>query len=160
MYKKIFLLFCSVILLVSQGCIKSPFYQREEAVPASAWSYNFKPVFKINVTDTTAAYRTYFIFRHTEAYPFSNIWMWVYTRQPHDTAFQRSRINIQLTEPSGKWLGRGMGEIYEQYLPVSITDSSGALFKKKGEYEIKFEQNMRISPLPQVLHVGLRVEKV
>jgi hypothetical protein len=51
-----------------------------------------------------------------------------------------------------------MGEIYEQRMPISLGDSVN--LSKPGTYTIEMEQNMRINPLPDVLHVGLRVEKV
>lgn len=152
-----FIIFCLCCLLFS-SCLPSPYYQKEEAVPQNAWQWQFQPVFKVNIPDSNTAYATYFIIRHTEAYPYSNLWMWVYVKQPGDTAFNRMRVNIQLAESSGKWLGRGMGEIWEQYMPVSFAGKK--IFTKPGTYEVKLEQNMRINPLPEILHVGLRVEKV
>jgi gliding motility-associated lipoprotein GldH len=127
-------------------------------VPKNAWDYQFKPSFKFDITDTTATYNLYFLVRHTEAYQFSNIWLQVYSKQPGDSTFIKSRIEVPLAEPSGKWLGRGMGEIWEQRMPITRNDNP-MVFKKTGTYEIRFEQNMRINPLPEVLQIGLRVEK-
>lgn len=141
------------------GCMKSPYFQKDAAIPQYQWRYDYQPVFKVDIKDTTALYNLYFIVRHTEAYPFSNIWMWIYTKEPGDTTFERSRIEIPLAEKSGKWLGRGMGEIWEQRMPITRNDAP-MVFKKPGTYEIKFEQNMRINPLPEILQVGLRVEKI
>ena len=143
--------------LVMTGFVPSPVYQQVEPIPQNAWSYDFKPTFKFDITDTTSLYNIFFIIRHTEAYRYSNIWMWVYTKRPGDSTFQKSRINIPLAEASGKWLGRGMGEIWEQRLPISLADPM--MLRKKGTYEIRLEQNMRINPLPDVLHIGLRIEK-
>lgn len=70
---------------------------------------------------------------------------------------RKSRINIALSEQTGKWLGRGMGEIFEQRMRVSLSDSFN--FSRKGTYKISLEQNMRINPLPEVLNVGFRLEK-
>lgn len=152
-------LYILLLVIVSfPACIKSPYYQKEFAVPQNAWAYNFKPSFKFEVTDTAVPYNLYFLVRHTEAYAYSNIWMWIYSKQPGDSTFQRSRIEIPLAEPSGKWLGRGMGEIWEQRMPITRNDNP-MVFKRKGTYEIKLEQNMRVNPLPEVLQVGLRVEK-
>jgi gliding motility-associated lipoprotein GldH len=140
------------------SCIKSPYYQKEYSMPQNAWQYNFKPSFKFDITDTNAAYNLFFTIRHTEAYPFSNVWVWIYTRQPGDSTFQKSRIEIPLAEPSGKWMGRGTGEIWEQRLALTAGDKA-MILKKTGTYEIRMEQNMRINPLPEILQVGLRVEK-
>ena len=152
----IVVIFFSCLFMV--GCMSSPFYQKEEAVPQNEWQYQFQPTFKFNITDTTSLYNIYFLVRHTDAYPYANIWLWIYTKQPGDSVFRKARINIPLAEASGKWLGRGMGEIYEQEMPITV-EGDKSICRKKGTYEIRFEQNMRINPLPEILHVGLRVEK-
>ena len=132
----------------------SPYYEKNQSVPHNAWAYDFKPSFKFLVTDTTIYYNLYLAMRHTEAYPYANIWLRLYSKQPGDTTCQESRVEVPLAGNTGQWLGRGMGEIYEhrQYLDQIA-------FTRKGMYEIRMEQDMRVSPLPEVLQVGLRVEK-
>ena len=149
--------FLLLAVVLFTGCMPSPYFQKEEAVPQNAWSYNFKPTFTFDITDTTAIYKTTFLIRHTEAYPYQNIWLWVYIKTPGDTIVKKERVNITLAEASGKWLGRGMGEIWEQRMRMDLGDS--VRFDKKGTYKISLEQNMRVNPLPDILHVGLRVEK-
>jgi gliding motility-associated lipoprotein GldH len=156
---KFFLSICLISCLAFSGCMESPYFQKTVSVPQNQWAYDYQPVFKIDINDTAALYHIYFVIRHTEAYPFSNLWMWIATKEPGDTTYSKSRIEIPLAEKSGKWLGRGMGEIWEQRMPITRNDAP-MIFKKFGTYEIKFEQNMRINPLPEVLQVGLRVEKV
>lgn len=150
---------CLIASVCFYGCMPSPYFQKDAAIPHYAWSTQYRPGFKVDIMDTAALYNLYFIIRHTEAYRFSNIWITVYTKQPGDSTFSKSRIEIPLAETSGKWLGRGMGEIWEQRMPMTRNDDP-MVFKKPGTYEIRFEQNMRINPLPEVLQVGLRVEKL
>ncbi len=148
-----------VLLLVTSmvGCLPAPYYQKEEVIPQNAWAYSFRPTFTFDITDTTVSYQASFVIRHTQAYPYSNLWMWVYVKAPGDSIPKRERVNVILAEPSGKWLGRGMGEMYEQRLPLNISDS--IKFDRKGTYKVSLEQNMRINPLPEVLNVGIRIEK-
>jgi len=148
---------CLLTFALLTGCMPSPFFQKEEAMPKNEWAYNFKPTFTFDITDTTANYKASFIIQHTQAYPYSNIWMWVYIKSPGDSLPKKERINITLAEASGKWLGRGMGEIWEQRMPLDLGDS--IKFIRQGTYQISLEQNMRINPLPDILHVGLRIEK-
>jgi gliding motility-associated lipoprotein GldH len=156
MYRSIiFALVCACFLA---GCLPSPVYQKQYAIPKNQWDYAYKPSFKFEITDTTSLYNIYFLVRHTEAYPFSNIWLQIHTKGPGDTTFKTARIEVPLAEPSGKWLGRGMGEISEQRMPITM-EGDTAILRRKGTWEIKLEQNMRINPLPDVLQVGLRVEK-
>lgn len=138
------------------GCMKSPHYQKTYALPGQQWAYKDQPAFQFQITDTTALYHLYFLIRHTEAYPYSNIWLWLYTRQPGDTTYEKSRIEIPLAEKSGKWLGRGMGEIWEHRMPIT-RDDQPMIFSRQGIYEIRMEQNMRTDSLPEILDVGLRL---
>lgn len=157
MFQRI-VLFFSLFAFVVAGCMPSPYYEKHATFSHNAWSNKAVPVFKFDIKDTTARYNLYFIIRHTEAYPFSNIWVNIYSKQPGSKKYEQSRIEIPLAEPSGKWLGRGMGEIWEQRMPIMRNDNP-MLFNKPGTYEIKFEQNMRVNPLPEILQVGLRIEK-
>ena len=140
------------------GCLPSPYYQKEHTIPKNAWDNTFRPSFKFDVTDTNARYNLFFLIRHTEAYPYSNIWVWIYTKAPGDSVFQKARIEIPLAEPSGKWMGRDMGAIWEQRMPIS-NDGDTVMLRKKGTWEIRLEQNMRVNPLPEIMQVGLRIEK-
>ena len=139
------------------GCLPSPYYQRVETIPNATWLYNYKPSFSLDVDDTTTNYQTYFIIRHTQAYPFNNIWLLLSLKKPGDSVIKKQRVNIVLAEPSGKWMGRGRDEIWEQRMYIKLNDSM--VFNKIGTYQVLLEQNMRINPLPEVLNVGLRVEK-
>ena len=139
------------------ACLPSPYYQKQESLPQNVWPYNFKPKFTIDITDTIANYKAYFLIQHTQAYPYNNLWLWVYIKTPGDSTIKKARINVPLAEATGKWLGRGMGEIWEQRMPIDLGDS--IKFNRAGTYEISLEQNMRINPLPEILHVGLRLEK-
>jgi len=153
MYRSIIILFLCCCIA---GCLPAPYFQKEEPVPQNAWSYNFKPAFSIDISDTNANYIPYFIIRHTQAYPYCNMWLWLYIKAPGDSIVKRERINIPLAETNGKWLGRGMGEIYEQRMRISL---DSVVFNKIGTYQVSLEQNMRIDPLPEVLNVGFRLEK-
>ncbi|MES2479151.1 MAG: gliding motility lipoprotein GldH [Bacteroidota bacterium] len=165
-----------IILLISllSGCVSSPYYQKTEAIPDNKWNIDFKPSFVVDIDDTGVYYNTSFIVRHTNNYAYSNIWINVWVKQPGQTGFVKTRVEIPLATAQGQWLGTAMGEIYEQrrmiilnHDEIPITDhlisiseeSIPQLFRKKGRYEIRLEQNMREKALADLLHIGLRIEK-
>lgn len=153
----------AVLLSIAlSGCIESPFYQKQSAIPQNAWDHKYSPSFEFEVSDTTYLYNLYFLIRHTNAYPYSNLWMNIYTKQPGDTAFAKQRVNVELAATSGpnngQWLGRGMGEIWEQKKRLTH-EGDTAILHRKGKYVIRFEHDMRVNPLPEILQVGLRIEK-
>lgn len=140
------------------GCVQSPYYQKDYSISGTGWDYDFTPSFKFDISDTSVLYKMQFLIRHTEAYPYGNIWLIAHVKKPGDTLFEKTRMEIPLAEPTGKWLGRGMGEVWEQRMPLSL-QAGDSLFNTAGTWEIKLEQNMRINPLPEVLQIGLRIEK-
>lgn len=140
------------------GCLPSPYYQKDYTIPKTAWTYDYKPGFKLEVTDTTALYDMYFIIRHTDAYPNANLWLIVHTKKPGDSIFTPSRIEVTLASPEGQWLGTGTGDIWEHRVAITHPGDT-AILHRKGTWEVQLQQDMRVNPLPEVLQVGLRVEK-
>lgn len=133
-------------------------FQKEVAIVNGEWSYQTQPFFSIDIQDTTAHYQTYILIRHDAAYPFANIWLRLWLKQPGDSAWTGGeRLNLRLADISGAWLGTGMGSVWEHKIPLNRTDN--LQFPKPGTYQIKMEQIMRNNPLKGVLNAGLIVEK-
>jgi len=150
----------TIMMAAGFSCgVQSDFYQKQAAVPGAAWRYDFQPEFKIHISDTAAHYRMFFLIRHDEAYPNANIWIRFKIKAPGDTAFHEGvRIDKTLADVEGKWLGKGMGNIWEHKLPLTREEMPS--FRRQGDYTIRIEQIMRSNPLPSVLNVGLIVEKI
>ncbi len=152
-----FLLF--TFYLSAEGCGTSPQYQEHFNVPKNAWDYSFRPEFHFEITDTASAYQLVFLIRHTDAYAYNNIWILLDTKAPGDTIYHPMRFEVPLAANSGQWLGRGTGEIYEQHVAINNL-STPAFFQRKGLYTIRMAQDMRTTPLADVMQVGLRIEKL
>ena len=149
--------FLYFVLLAS--CRPSPQYQDHYNIPDGAWQASYKPEFHFTITDTAAAYQLFLLIRHTDVYPFSNIWINMDSKAPGDTSWGKTRIEIPLAAPSGQWLGRGAGELWEQRVPIT-TPMRPAFFAKNGDYTVRLSHDMRRNPLPEVLTIGLRVEQL
>ena len=60
-----------------------------------------------------------------------------------------------LADEKGKWLGTGIGDIYDNQIPFK----KNVLFPKKGKYKFEIEQGMRTDIVPLIMDIGLRIEK-
>lgn len=147
-------LFC----LLASGCIQSNVFEKNIALPSNRWKSDFKPSFSFNISDTSAHYLLFVTMRHTDAYNFSNIWLQVSTRMPGDSSAKPERVEIPLAQADGKWMGRGMNEIWQHQMSLSGVQGFHR-FPKQGTYTIQLEQIMRVDPLPEILSVGIRIEK-
>ena len=141
------------------SCRPSPQYQDNYAIPGGAWQVAYRPEFHFTITDTAIAYQLFLLIRHTDAYPYANIWVNMDSKAPGDTAWGKVRVEVPLAAPTGQWLGRGAGELWEQRVPLTSL-SRPAFFTKKGTYTVRLTQDMRRNPLPEVLTVGLRLEQL
>jgi gliding motility-associated lipoprotein GldH len=81
--------------------------------------------------------------------------MWVHVTNPEKQEDKR-RIEIRLADETGKWLGAGLGDIYDYQFPVL----QKIKFPRSGFYRFELEQNMREDTLMNVKSVGIRVEEV
>lgn len=158
--RSLYLAFCIFnFAFCISSCRPSPQYQEHFTVPGGAWNMAYQPLFHFVIDDTASAYQLFLLIRHTDAYPFSNIWVNMDTKAPGDTVFGKVRFEVPLAAPSGQWLGRGFGELYEQRVPITSADRP-AFFARRGGYTVRLTHDMRRNPLPEVYNVGLSLEKL
>lgn len=150
---------CIVALCLVSSCNRSPYYQSQEGIPGAKWQSSFKPDFDIDIPDSLHQYVTYIVIRHGEDYPFSNLWLEMKVKAPGEKEFnQGKKIELPLADKQGNWLAKGMGGIWEHRIPISIKDAPA--YSKPGTYHIQLMQLMRQDPLPSVMNVGIRVERI
>jgi gliding motility-associated lipoprotein GldH len=148
-----FLLSTFAIFLLT-ACKQNELYERMEPVPGGEWKSNFQPSFTFNISDTTALYNVYITVRHTNNFPYNNLWVESSLQLPGDTLLKQ-KLDLQLASPEG-WVGMGMDDIFEARIKVTPRPSS---FPRNGPVTFTLKQIMRQDPLPGVLQVGMRIEK-
>jgi gliding motility-associated lipoprotein GldH len=68
----------------------------------------------------------------------------------------KDTIEVILADNRGKWLGSGLGDIWD----LQQIYKENIRFAQQGRYTFEYQQAMRTEKLPFILDVGLRVEKV
>jgi gliding motility-associated lipoprotein GldH len=153
--KAILLLVTVCTIFVS--CNTLDVYEKNTSVPGYQWQYSFQPGFGFTITDTAAFYNIFIVLRHTDAYKKNNIWLGIGTQMPGDSMVKYKRFDFSLADDARGWEGIGMDDIWEVRKPV-VTDGP-VKFNKPGLYHFTVAQIMRENPLPDVMSVGVRVEK-
>ena len=149
--KKVVLLFLSVILLTS--CDKSRVFEKNIKIPNYEWDMNNVLRFEVPITDTVRAYNMYLNMRQASGYSFSNLYLFFSVHSP-DGKQERDTVEIKLADETGKWLGDGLGDIWDNKV----------LFKRNfhlplaGTYIFEMEQAMRVNPLSYIMDAGIRIE--
>ena len=146
---------CAIVAAGCRDVSSLNTFEKHVVIPGYDWKDSYRPAFSFRITDTTARYNIEITLRHTGDYPFSNLWV-VISSAFEGTRPVARRVELPLADKQGRWLATGMDNIFLHRIPIQ----RNARFDKAGTYHFSIEQNMRVNPLPDVMSVGLRVEKV
>lgn len=151
-------LICSIVAAMAlfiTACDPARVFDENRSIEGANWYYKNKMPFDVRINDTSKLYNVYVNLRVDADYKYSNIFMWVHTTNPDKKTDQR-RIEIKLADESGKWLGSGLGDLYDYQFPAF----KKVKFPQQGFYRFELEQNMRDDTLMHVKAAGVRVEEV
>ena len=151
--RHIFILsFAAAILLFS--CDPKGVYEKNIKIPDGIWYRENILHFEVVIEDTIRSHNLYVNVRNTSLYPMSNLYLFIETTAPSGHSV-RDTVEVILADPKGKWLGSGLGDIWD----LQQLYKQNVRFAQKGKYSFGFMQAMRTEKLPFILDVGLRVEK-
>lgn len=148
-----YLIFLSLILVLS-SCDKSRVYEKNIKIPEGIWNRENIIQFEIQIEDTITSHNLYVNVRNASLYPMSNLYLFITTTAPSGHSV-RDTVDVILADEKGKWLGSGLGDIWD----LQQMYKRNVRFAQSGKYSFDFEQAMRNEKLPFILDVGLRVEK-
>ncbi len=134
------------------SCTDVALLDKNVAISGHKWYYEDQPRMEAHIADARKSYNVYLNLRHTPTYKYANIFVLMHQRQPDgkDTA---ERVELRLAAPDGRWLGRGVGNVYSHQHLIK----ERFRFPDTGKYVFKLEQNMRENPLSEITDVGLRI---
>ena len=135
------------------SCDKSRVYDHVYTISDKGWEQDSLLHFSFAVTDTTRPYDILLHIRNGSTYPFSNLWLFIQTTSPAGNIL-RDTVEIPLADNTGKWLGKGLGDINAMLVPYK----RNILFPHKGIYNISVQQAMREQYLKNILDVGVRLQ--
>lgn len=143
------LLIGGICLLTS--CRHDIVYSDFVAIPSGEWDENQLPEFAFNIADREAAYDVLLYVRHTERYPYQNMWLFVRgNRQYMDT------VEFYLADDRGRWLG----DKHHGFIEMPVLLEENYHFPDTGRYYFAVQHGMRDSLLRGVTDVGIEVIRV
>jgi gliding motility-associated lipoprotein GldH len=144
-----------IFLGLSLGsCNKNIVFSEYKTFSNCEWLAKEKAVFDLEITDTQTLNNIYLMLRHSEAYPYNNLFVFVTTKYP-DGKVITDTMEVVLANQKGEWLGNGMGDIFDFKVPIK----KNVRFPLGGKYQFSFEQGMRVDPLPMIMDFGFEIEK-
>jgi len=137
-----------IVLTVSlTSCRNDIVYSRFSPISSSVWAIDSVAQFDYTIADAQAEYSILVYVRHTERYPYQNMWLFV------DNNAHRDTIEFYLADDRGQWLGDRHHGFME--MPVLLEDRYH--FPDTGTYHLTVQHGMRDSLLRGVTDVGLEI---
>ena len=125
--------------------------------PNKKWSAKESANFTFEIPNASVNYNLYYSIRNTLSYPYYNLYIRYELLDPEGKIIKNEMIDNNLMHPqTGEPLGSGSGDLFDNQFSIA----SNYQFPKVGKYEIRIYQYMRLEELPEVLAVGVRVEKI
>jgi len=109
----------------------------------NTWNTDSIVSFEFDNIDTTGSHDLYLMVRHTTNFKFQNLFLFTNFENQQDT------LELFLSEKSGRWLGKGFGEIKE--LKIRIKENVN--FKKNQDQIFSVEQAMRHEDLEKIINL-------
>lgn len=143
------LLIGGICLLTS--CRHDIVYSDFVAIPSGEWDENQLPEFAFNIADREAAYDILLYVRHTERYPYQNMWLFV-----RDNRLYMDTVEFYLADDRGRWLG----DKHHGFIEMPVLLEENYHFPDTGRYYFAVQHGMRDSLLRGVTDVGIEVIRV
>ena len=109
----------------------------------NTWNTDSIVSFELDNIDTTSSHDLYLMVRHTTNFKFQNLFLFTNFENQQDT------LELFLSEKSGRWLGKGFGEIKE--LKIRIKENVN--FKDNQDQTFSVEQAMRYEDLEKIINL-------
>ncbi len=143
--------FISIVLF---SCNGNSVYKDYEKIPDRLWNKDYQTSFEFEIEDTSQRHQVDILIRNAGMYPFSNLWIFIHQTSP-DGYTQTDTLECILADEAGKWLGDGMGDIWDN----EILWRRNYKFPQTGKYTYSIEHAMRTDILPGIMDVGLNIKK-
>ena len=139
-----------MLVICLPSCRKGIVYSHFYPIPEAAWHIDSTMHFDFAIRDTNADYRTIVYVRHTECYPYQNMWLFVGDSMRCDT------IEFYLADDRGQWLG----DRHHGFIEMPVLLEENRHFADTGIYPLHITHAMRDSVLRGVTDIGLEITKV
>ena len=144
-----------ITVIICISCDRNKIYEDYQKIDNYVWNKENILNFEYEIIDSTCLYNVYINIRHSNNYPFSNLWLFLKQTKSGITLLNDT-VEYTLLSEKGKWLGDGLGDIWD-YQAAWLKN---VRYSQSGKYKIQIEQATRHDNLPGIMDMGIRVEKI
>lgn len=140
------LILCMAFIALS-SCRSDIVYSHFSPMKSEKWHIDSVQYFDYTITDASAGYRMLVYVRHTERYPYQNMWLFIENGARLDT------IEFYLADDRGRWLG----DKNHGFIEMPVLFEPDYHFPDTGRYSMAIQHGMRDTLLRGVTDVGVEI---
>ena len=150
MRNSIIILLLMVSAWVFTACQRNIVYSQFCSIPSGEWAIDDVAQFDYSIADAELPFCMVIYVRHTERYPYQNMWLFV------DDGYGQDTIEFYLADDRGQWLG----DKHHGFIEMPVLYEVANQFPDTGTYHLTIQHGMRDSLLRGVTDVGLEIARV
>lgn len=145
--KSIYFFFLGLLLIGLSACTHDIVYSQFQPIPSAQWHVDSIVHFDYTIDDATDSYRMLVYVRHTERYPYQNMWLFI------NDGIRRDTIEFYLADDRGIWLGNK----HHGFIEMPVLFEENKQFADTDTYSLDIAHGMRDSLLRGVMDVGVEI---
>lgn len=131
------------------SCRNDIVYSRFYSIQSDKWHVDSVAQFDYTIDDKEASYNVLVYIRHSELYPYQNMWLFA------GDSLWRDTIEFYLADDRGQWLGNK----HHGFIEMPVLLEQNMHYTDTGIYHMTIQHGMRDSLLRGVMDVGLEIVK-
>ena len=135
------------------SCGKEVVYSKYQPIQDKIWDKQSEYFFTFQMTDIAIPYNISLQLRHSDLYPYQNLWIFYEEQQPSNISV-KDTIEWMLADDYGKWTGNGITLFQNRFLLKERYH-----FPDTGKYTISLRHGMRDDRLKGIENIGIFIEK-
>ncbi len=143
------LLFLVTLALALTACRQDIVFSQFVSIPSGEWHVDSVAQFDYQIADKEAGYQMLVYVRHTERYPYQNMWLFL------DNGIQRDTIEFYLADDRGQWLG----DKHHGFIEMPVLIEQNYHFSDTGHCAMTIQHGMRDSLLRGVTDIGVEIKR-
>ena len=151
--KKLIFFYFILLAIVAISCNSKTFYQKNDHLPNEIWNVDHVLVYEFDILDSLQFYNFYIDVRNTTDFPYQNLYLFFTTQFP-DGEIATDTLNCILSDPYGRWTGKGSGRIRENRFILK----SKVRFPLTGTYTFSAQQATRDDDLTGIANFGITLQ--
>ena len=139
----------ALVSLALTACRSDIVYTQFYPISSAQWHMDSVAHFEYQIADTDADYRVLVYVRHTERYPYQNMWLCV------GDSLHRDTIEFYLADDRGQWLG----DKHHGFVEMPVLYETNYHYADTGRYDLIIQHGMRDSVLRGITDIGVEIIK-